>query len=58
MDDLARAAMLNARQTYFPAPLTPVQARDSRFANTAALFQALAAAGEMLRPGSAKDLTN
>ncbi|HEX9490433.1 MAG TPA: TolC family protein [Stellaceae bacterium] len=38
-------SLLNAQQTYQQARINLVQAQASRFADTAALFQALAAAG-------------
>lgn len=39
--EIARIALLNAQQAYLQARLMVVQARASRFADTAALFQAL-----------------
>jgi len=45
LGDISFLALLNAQQTYQQALLVTVQARANRFADTAALFQALGAAG-------------
>jgi outer membrane protein TolC len=47
-------ALLNAEQTYQQALITVIQSRASRFADTAALFQAL---GGSVTPDKAQSLT-